>query len=134
MEVPSQAVARVPGENLRVSRTEFGALWVMVERLTGRPGPDDDFLIGVLRTCRWLAGQPVRSAGLARAEMPSAPITRRSHIAMPETVEAELVAAAAAAGRCRGRPDLARGVVTTLEWAWRGTGAPPLDVLATEAS
>jgi hypothetical protein len=132
--VSAEAVARVPVRNLRISLAEFGALWATVERLTSRPGPHDDYLIGVLRTCRWLAGQPVRSAGLARAEMPSAPITRRSHIAMPETVEAEVVAAAAATGRCRGRPDLARGVVATLEWAWRGTRAPPLDVSATAAS
>jgi hypothetical protein len=134
VRVLAEAVARVPGENLRLSRAEFGALWVMVERLTSRPGPDDDFLIGVLRTCRWLAAQPLWSAGVARAELPTSPITRRPHVAIPEVVEAEFVAAAAAAGRRRGRPELARGVVATLEWAWRGTGAPPLDLSAASAS
>jgi hypothetical protein len=44
---------------------------------------------------------------------------------MPETIESELLAAWARRG---GRPELARGVAATLEWAWQGKGRPPLDV------
>jgi hypothetical protein len=129
VEVSAETLATVPDANLRVPRAEFGALWALVELLATRPGPDDDFLIGVLRTCRWLADQPVSSDSRERAEMPAAPFTRQQHAAMPETVEAEFVAAAAA-GRRGGRPELARGVVATLVWAWRGTGAAPLDISA----
>ncbi len=81
----AELVARIPEENLRVSRAEFGAVWSMVERWAGQPGPDNDFLIGVLRTCRWLADQPVWSRVMSRAEMPLAPVTFREHAAMPET-------------------------------------------------
>jgi hypothetical protein len=59
VEVSAEALAKVPGENLRVSRADFGALWALAQRLGSQPGPDDPYLIGVLRTCQWLAGQPV---------------------------------------------------------------------------
>jgi hypothetical protein len=127
VNVASDSVAPIRGDNLRVPRAEFSALWATVERLASRRGPDD-FLIGVLRTCRWLADQPVWSDVRGRAEMPLTPITRQGHAAMPETVEEEFVAAAAAAGQRSGRPELARGVVATLQWACRGTGASPLDL------
>jgi hypothetical protein len=134
MDVSAAAVAKVPGENLRVPRAEFGALWTVADRLAGQPGPDDDFLVGVVLTCRWLAAQPVWSDLIGRAEMPAAPFTGRAHAAMPETVEAELVRAAAAAARPGPRAELARGVVATLNWAWRGTGDPPLDTSHAAAS
>lgn len=124
MEVSSDILAKVPGENLRVARADFGAVWAFAERLGGQPGADDDFLIGVLRTCRWLAGQPVPSILPGRvAEMPRSPLTRRSQRAMPETMDSELLAAYARPGP---RPGLARGVAATLEWAWQGKGGPPL--------
>jgi hypothetical protein len=128
VNVSAQAVARVPGENLQVSRAEFGALWTVAEPLASQPGPDDRFLVGIVFTCRWLAAQPIGSSLIGRAEMPLAPFTERRHSAMPETVEAEFVAAAAAAARKSSRADLARGAVATLTWAWRGTGTPPLDL------
>jgi hypothetical protein len=128
VDVSAAAVAKVPGENLRVSRAAFGMLWADGERLAGQPGPEDDFLVGVVLTCRWLAAQPVWSDLVSQAEMPAAPFTGREHAAIPETVEAELVRAAAAAARPGPRADLARGVVATLNWVWRGTGDPPLDL------
>jgi len=134
VDVSAEAVAKVPGANLRVSRAEFGALWAFAEHLASRPGPDDGFLVGVVFTCRWLAAQPVWSDLIRRAEMPTAPLTGRQHAAMPETVEAELVSAAAAAARLGIRADLARGVVATLTWAWRGTESAPLDVPHAAAS
>jgi hypothetical protein len=120
----------VPGENLRVSRCDFGALWALAQRLGGQPGPDDPYLIGVLRTCQWLASQPVWVSVIGRREMPAAPLTRRRHSAMPETIEAEYLAAATAAAFERER---ARGVMATLEWTWYGSGRPPLDTSTSAA-
>jgi hypothetical protein len=71
---------------------------------------------------------------IGRAEMPAAPLTGRRHAAIPETAEAELVSAAATAARHGVRADLARGVVATLTWAWRGTGSAPLNVPHAAAS
>jgi hypothetical protein len=59
--VSAEAVAKVPGENLRVSRADFGGLWTVAEQLGRLPagGADDDYVVGVIWTCRWLARQPV---------------------------------------------------------------------------
>jgi hypothetical protein len=115
----------VPDENLHVSRAKFGALWAFAEKLAGRPGPDDDYLVGVVLTCRWLASQAVWSAALKRAEMPYAPVTWRRHAAMPETIDAEYLAAVSLRAP---EPEIARGVVATLDWTWHGSGRPPLDM------
>jgi hypothetical protein len=126
VEVSAEAIAKVPGENLRVSRREFGALWALAENLGGQPGDGGEYLLGVILTCEWLADQPVPSVLPSRvAEMPGSPLTRRLQRPMPETIESELLAAHARRG---GRPELARGVAATLEWAWRGKGRAPLDV------
>jgi hypothetical protein len=126
VNVSAQAVAKVPRDNLRVDRAEFGAVWALGERLGRQPGDGGDYLLGVILTCEWLADQPVPSALPGRvAEMPRAPLTHRLDRPMPETIESELLAAWAGRG---GRPELARGVAATLEWAWRGKGPPPLDV------
>src|SRR6266536_4933544 len=126
VEVSAEAVAKVPGENLRVPLSEFGAVWSLAEHLGGQPGDGGNYLLGVILTCEWLADQPVPSLMPARvAEMPRSPLTRRLQRPMPETIESELLAAYA---RRDGRPELARGVAATLEWAWRGTGRPPLVV------
>ena len=119
------AVARVPEENLRIPRAEFGTVWSYAERLGRLPNVDDGFLVGVILTCRWLAAQPVWSSIVRRPEMPGAPLTGRRHVAMPETVEAELLAAYSHNAVNRARAD---GVAATLEWAWRGSRPPPLDL------
>src|SRR5215831_19177919 len=90
VQVSAEHVARVPGENLRVSRAEFGVLWSLAEDLGGQPpGPRNEYVLGVLRTCRWLANQPVWSRVAGRAQIPTAPLTRRPHAAMPETIDEE---------------------------------------------
>jgi hypothetical protein len=137
VEVSAEVVAKVPGENLRVSQDDFGALWAFVEDLGSQPYRGDDFLIGVLRTCRWLGAQPVWSSVVGRAEMPAAPYTGRRHSAMPETIDAEYLAAAAGQvprpNRPVSRPDLARGVVVTVDWTWHGSHRPPFDLSRTAA-
>jgi hypothetical protein len=45
MEVSAEAVAKVPGENLRVSRVDFGALWALAEQLGSLPARGDQYLI-----------------------------------------------------------------------------------------
>jgi hypothetical protein len=108
-----------------VSRGEFGALWALAERLGDQPGPDNDYLVGVVLTCRWLASQPVWSKAVNRAEMPYAPVTWRRHAAMPETIDAEYLVAVS---RRWARPELTHGVVATLDWTWHGSRRPPLDI------
>jgi hypothetical protein len=125
VEVSAKTLSKVPGENLRVSRAEFGAVWSAVEHWASQPGPTDYFLVGVLRTCRWLANQPMWSRIAGRAEMPAAPVTRRQHAAMPETIEAEYLAAVSPRVP---EPDVARGVAVTLEWTWHGSRRPPMEV------
>lgn len=119
------AVAKVPPENLRVSWAEFGALWAYAEQAGSQPGPDDDYLVGVVLTCRWLADQPVWSSTSGKARMPRAPFTGRSHGAMPETIDEEYLAAAS---RRTLRRELARGVIATLDWTWHGSHQPPLAI------
>jgi hypothetical protein len=126
VDVTAGLVAKVPGENLRVSRAEFGAVWSLAEhRGSQPPGPDSEYLIGVLWTCRWLADQPVWSRIAGHAEMPVAPVTSHKHAAMPETIEAEYLAAVSPRAP---EPEFAHGVAVTLEWAWHGSGRPPLDI------
>jgi hypothetical protein len=131
VDVSAEAVAKAPGENLRVSRAEFGELWTLAEHLGRQPGRGGDFLVGVIRTCRWLANQPVWSSIIHRAEMPTSPLTRRRHAAMPETIDAEYLAAVSARVI---EPDLARGVVATLDWTWHGSRRPPLHISTAAAS
>jgi hypothetical protein len=51
---------------------------------------------------------------------------------VPETIDAEYLAAAAGqvprANRPVRRPDLARGVVSALNWTWHGSRRPPVDI------
>jgi hypothetical protein len=125
MEVSAETLAKVPGENLRVARAEFGAVWSLAEHLGRLPGDGGGFLLGVIRTCRWLADQPYWSPIDRRAVMPASPYTRQEPAAMPETIEAEYLAAVTPRGL---EPELARGVAVTLEWTWHGSGRPPLDI------
>lgn len=125
MEVSAETLAKVPGENLRVPRAEFGAVWSLAEHLGRQPGDGGAYLLGVIRTCRWLADQPFWSQIDRRAVMPTSPYTRRQRGAMPETIDEEYLASV----RPRGlEPELARGVAATFEWTWHGSRRPPLDI------
>src|SRR6266702_4147069 len=134
---PSSAVGvtldgvEVPAENLRVTRAAFGAVWSLAEDLGRQPGDGGAFLLGVIRTCRWLADQPFWSQVDRRAVMPTSPYTRQQHGAMPETIDEEYLAAVTPRGL---EPGLARGVAATLEWTWHGSARPPLDISHAAAS
>jgi hypothetical protein len=130
VDVSAEAVAKVPGENLRVSRAEFGELWALAECLGSQPASGNEYLVGVVYTCRWLARQAVWSPIVHRWEMPDAPLRGRHYAAMPETINAEYLAAVTARSFER---ELARGVMATLEWTWHGSRRPPLDLSAAAA-
>jgi hypothetical protein len=136
MEVTPSLLDRVPVENLRVPRAEFGALWVEAERLNreqvGQPG-SDWYPAAVAVTCRWLAGAVVQD-GMGRRSLAPSPATRRPSRAYEELIEAEYLAAEQLDVR---RPDLVvhqpgwcEGIRATLKWAWRHEGPRPLAVAA----
>lgn len=110
-------------------RPEFDALWDYAESLGAGPTRGDQYLVGVVRTCRWLAARPVRDQIIRRSRILLSPITRRALAVMPETVEAEYVAALSAPSRDR---ELARGVAATLAWACRGSARAPYNLPPSE--
>ena len=130
MDVTARAVEGIPRGNLHVSRDEFVALWRLVERL-GEANPADWYVAGVRATCRWLACAAVPSI-LGGWELARAPVTRRSRLAHEELIEAELFAAELQAlrkpGGIEGRPGWLEGILATLQWAWAGSSAAPLDM------
>ena len=132
----AEQIAKVPAENIHVSRAVFGQVWAYADELATQPGPDDDYLVGVLWTCRWLSKQPVWSQIFKRMEIPPSPITRRHYAAMPETIQDEFIAAARVGrlGQTGMMADLARGALAALEWAWGGSGRPPLELPTAAAS
>jgi hypothetical protein len=53
--VPSaEEIARVPAENLHVSRAEFAAVWAAAEARS-EERPHDWYVAGVCVTCKWVA-------------------------------------------------------------------------------
>ena len=126
VDVTDELLARVSGEDLRVPQAEFGVVWRLAEYESMRIGVAREFPFGVAETCRWLAALPVWSTTWGREEMPPGPMSRRIVPVTSETVDGELRWARWALGGDRGR--YARGVLAALEWAWLGTGRPPLDV------
>jgi hypothetical protein len=120
MEVTTDRVMKVPPQNIRVSLPEFARVWAFAEGVADRV--EDYYFLGVATTCEWLAGQPVPSrVEPGKTEYPRCPASWGREFAMPETIEAECLAAV----RARGSPltwesEMARGVVATLDWAWNG--------------
>lgn len=129
MEVSDRLISDIPRGNLRVSPTEFIALWRLVEHL-GEVSPADWYVAGVAATCRWLACAAVPSI-MGGWEPARAPITRRASLAHEELIAAELMAAEVAAvrhpGGIVGRPGWLEGIVATLQWAWASSASVPLE-------
>ena len=127
-------VARVPAENLRVRRAEFAAVWsaaeAQLEEQT-RQQITDWYIGGVVVTCRWVATAIVRpAAGPWRPA--KSPVTRRSNQAYEELIEAEYLAAERLAMRqpewLADRPGWIEAILATLDWCWRGSKHPPLEL------
>jgi hypothetical protein len=134
MEVTESLLAQIPSGNLRVPRAEFGLVWAAAEQLnrenTERGGADW-YPAGVAVTCRWLATATVqRQTG--RRHLAYSPVSERNTPAYEELIEAEFLAAERLDVR---RPDLVEhrpgwceAIRTTLRWAWRHEGPPPLEL------
>ncbi len=135
MEVSAADIAKIPAGNVRVPRAEFVALWQMAERSHDeqvRRGVPDWYGTGVVETCRWLANS-VGGLTSGSWRLASSPVTERISVAYEGLIEAECLAAEKLAesrplpARVENRPGWIEAVVTTLNWAWRRYGGPPLD-------
>lgn len=137
MDVTAEHVARVPAANLRIPRELFGQMWELVEWSSGT---DSDYRLGVLFCCRWLACQPFTFGRDDRFDRWAlSPFRRSDERAMPETIEAEYLAAVRAEARIprpRGDADpgdggareRARATVATLRFSWCGYDHPPIGI------
>jgi hypothetical protein len=134
VDVSAADIAKIPVGNVRVPQAEFVALWQKAERFHDeqvRRGVPDWYGAGVVDTCRWLANAIVGMKTGAWRLVPS-PVTKRVNVAYDELIEAECLAAEKLAVS---RPvpaglehERIEAVVTTLNWAWRRYGRPPLDI------
>lgn len=130
MEPTAADVERIPRENLRVPRDEFVAVWTLAERLAH----GDWYAVGVLRTCRWIACSfpPSLPALGGRPEPARAPLSRTQAQAHPELIEAEAATVDRWVARnpsgIEGREGWLEAIAATMEWVWRGSGRPPLDI------
>ncbi len=138
VDVTTREVEAIPRENLKVPRGEFVAVWREAERLCderkgGRPG-GGWYAAGVAITCRWIATASVvfNYPHGPRSQPAFAPITQRTARAHEELIEAECLAAEREAIRhpngIESEPGWLEAVVATLNWVWRGSGVPPLEV------
>jgi hypothetical protein len=139
VDVTADLVERIPAGNLQVRRADFAAVWAEAERAHERntlTRTSDWYITGVVVTCRWLAGASV--PGLRGRTQPAwAPITHRSAAAHEELIEAETLAAERWVARhpdgMQGRAGWLEAILTTLTWAWRGVGVPPLEIRRADA-
>lgn len=121
-----ERVELVQVRRLQVSRDLFGRFRAEVEP---QATVEDDRLLGVLLTCRWLAG-PAATWG---EPAPHSPFRRRIVPPEPEEIEAEYAAAVAYAagkhGEDGGATRRAVGVAKTLDWLWGGSWpVPPVEI------
>jgi len=134
-------IERIPAGNIHVPRDQFVALWSAAEwhlEDQARCGVVDWYGAGVVMTCRWLACATVRPSTGAWY-IASAPVTESRRLAYEELIEAECLAAEKLDMRrpvpvwVANRPGWLDGVLATLNWAWRRTSGPPLDISASAA-
>lgn len=141
VELTARVIGEIPRGNLRVPRAEFVRVWGEAERLNDESsGSGDWYVVGVLRTCRWVAGAMVvfeyPHGPVSRPA--AAPVTHSRERAHEELIEAETLAAERMSVRLPGgiedQPGWLEAVVATLAWVWRGSGVPPLDVRPSAAA
>jgi hypothetical protein len=121
------ALPRVPVGNLgRVSREVFGRVWADAERRDAVGGPADYYLVGVVRTLRWLAQETMQT-----------PVTRETSWVLPEICVTEYMAALAAARSTtlhRSRVGVAQGTVAVLGWLYHRQPEPYSNTSAYESA
>jgi hypothetical protein len=139
VDVTAADLAKVPAENLHVSRAEFAALWAAAERHQeeqARQKVVDWYGAGVVVTCRWVATAIVRSAD-GRQRPARSPVTGRTGMATPELIEAECLAAERldmqrpVPAWLAEQPGWSAAVLATLDWVWRRSGRPPFEIAST---
>lgn len=134
MSAPAGKIARIPAGNLRVARSEFATVWDAAERrydAQSKRGIMDWHSAAVVATCMWLACAIYRPPW-GRPHPAEAPVSRTRESAYEELIEAEYLAAERFEElyphRADRLPGWGDGVRTTLRWAWRGQGPPPIEV------
>lgn len=135
MEVAEHDVARIPVDNIRVSREDFAAVWGAAELRCAELGEqgvtDDWYAAGVAVTCAWIATATVRPVS-GRSFAARSPATRTTAVAYEELIEAEYLAAEQLDVRrpdlLASRPGWCEGIRATLRWAWRYSGPAPLPI------
>ncbi len=135
VEPTAQMIDEIPRGNLHVPRAEFVAVWSLAEARSAENstnGTGDRYVVGVVVTCRWIAGVLETSSLTGQVQPARAPLSLRTARAHEELIEAETLAAERQLARHPDGLDSAQGwleaIVATLRWAWRGSGLPPLEV------
>ena len=132
VEVTAADIARIRQTNLHVPVADFVAFWVAAEVHRDRH-PQDWYVAGVIQTLRWLAGAQMRPRS-GPGYVQWSPVTRSRRWVLQEMVEAECLAAEVLDMRrpvpqwLAERPGWLAGVCGTLNWAWRCSAGPPLDL------
>ena len=111
-------------------RDEFVAVWALAEQLCH----GDWYAVGVVRVCQWVACAMVPSLPAlgGRLDPARAPVTWDRARAHEELIELEAAHADRKLARhphgIKGKPGYLEAIVATLDWVWRGSGRPPLDI------
>jgi hypothetical protein len=132
MDVTAEHVVNIPAENLRVPREVFAAVWRRYEAIEEQPALLTSYVTGVIFTLRWLSGQLLPSPfGPGRFDWPLSPARYLAVRATPETIQEEFLAALRVV-RTESGPagEVARAAIDTIEWAWYGSGHPPVNFRA----
>ena len=121
-------IERIPPGNLRVPRDEFVAVRALAEKLAHTHW----YAVGVVRVWVGCAMVPSLPALGGRLEPARAPVTWDRARAHEELIELEAAHADRKLARhpqgIKGKPGYPEAIVATLDWVWRGSGRPPLDV------
>ena len=136
MKVTAADVARIPVENLTVTRTIFAALWMTAEHLHEERAHQrvwDWYSAGVATTCRWLAKVTVHPQ-TGPAHLARSPITNCADDMSTQLIESEYREAVKLAvcqpkpAWLEQRPGWIQAIEATLHWVRHQDTTPPLQI------
>lgn len=138
MELKGSDFDLIRREHLRgVRRHDFALLWLTAEQrydqLKARR-QEDNYLDGVVSTCRWIARAGVRfdePINGRYGESARSPIGYRNVSSIEELIEREAAEAERLHARGwdpPGRAGYVAGVTATFAWTWRRSHRPPIEV------